>query len=144
MGFQLSLSLCSIFSSLRHSPPCLLLMHLVLQLEHTACGTLGHHISVWSWALLVTTSQQRLCTSIPLQLGWETGNEEELLSSWLCTQGGHLPTCLLLAERHVKTKILYRLIHCLFGDDVVAFQTWCNFISIKHPTLNFAMSVRLI
>lgn len=49
--------------------------------------TLGQHTSAWLWALPVTTSQQRFCTSIPLQLGWETGNEEDLFSSGRAHKG---------------------------------------------------------
>lgn len=109
-------------------------------------GTLGQHVSVWFWALLVA-SQQRLCTSIPLQLGWEQGMKRifsllavhtEEMSSYL------LSLVVVLAERDVNAKILYRLIHSCFGDAVVLVQTWCNFISIKSPTPNFAKIETLI
>lgn len=81
-GFR-HLSHCSIFSCLRYSPPCLLLMFLILQLEATVWRLQASTQVPGSELYLLpqVSYNQRLYTSTPLQLGWETGNEEDLFSS---------------------------------------------------------------
>lgn len=146
MGFQTSLSLQHFLLS--KISPSLSTSYASNAPTGSHCvGTLGQHVSAWFWALLVTASQQRLYTSISCSWDGKQGTKRIFSLLVVHTEGmssNLLSLVLLLAERIMNTKILYRLIHSCFGDAVVPVQTWCNSISIKSPAVNFPKLERLI